>query len=224
MDAMTWNGAGLRIPAGVRTLDKFRNWARSPGFPEHGRISFINGDLHIDMSPDELEHHNKVRGAICHTVITLNDEQDWGEFFLDGALVTNSAANLATVPDASLVKWETSASGKVRFVPRKDRAGEFIEIRGTPDWLLEAVSFSSLQKDTEELPLSYHRAGVPEFWLVDARGQEIDFRILVHRPRKYQKGKTRAGWHHSPLFGMWFRLVRHLNRQDRWTYKLEVKS
>jgi len=59
---------------------------------------------------------------------------------------------------------------------------------------------------------------------VDARGQEIDFRILVHRPRKYQKGKTRAGWHHSPLFGMWFRLVRHLNRQDRWTYKLEVKS
>ena len=63
-------------------------------------------------------------------------------------------ANLATVPDGLFVKWETSISGRVRFVPRNDADGEYVEIQGSPDLVLEAVSFSSVKKDTEELPLS----------------------------------------------------------------------
>ena len=67
------------------------------------------------------------------------------------------------MPDGSFVKWATSRSGRVRFIPRRDREGQYIEIRGAPDWILEVVSFSSVQKDTFELPISYHRAGIPEF-------------------------------------------------------------
>ncbi len=218
-----WNGSVPRLPAGIGTLASFRAWVQSDDFPEHGHVSFINGNIEIDMSPDELESHNKVHGAVGHGISGLNDQIDLGEYFCDGALLTNSRAKLGTVPDGMFVKWETSASGRARFIPRKDRAGQYIEIRGTPDWVLEVVSFSSVKKDTVELPISYHRAKIPEFWLVDARGKEIDFQVLVRRRSKYARSEVRSGWALSPLFGRWFRLVRRLNRVGRWNYRLEIK-
>ncbi len=220
---MTTTRNGLRLPAAARTLAGFRAWAHSDDYPEFGRICFINGNIHIDMSPDELETHNKVRGAIDFGITTVNKQDKLGEYFLDGALVTNIAANLATVPDGSFVKWETSASGRVRFVARKDRHGQYVEIQGSPDWILEVVSFSSVKKDTIELPVTYHRAQIPEFWLVDAHGADIDFRILLRRRTKYVPAKRRNGWHFSPTFGRWFRLVRTPNQQGRWDYELEIK-
>lgn len=221
---VSWDGPALCIPAGVGSLASFRDWAHSDDFPEHGRICFLDGEIHIDMSPDELENHNKVRGAIDFGITKLNDAEDIGEYFLDGAFVTNKVANLATVPDGTFVKWETSASGQVRFIQRKDRAGEYVEIQGTPDWIFEAVSFSSVKKDKEVLPVLYHRAGIPEFWLVDAGGPAIDFQILLHRRDRYRASKTRSGWSYSPIFEHWFRLIRRHNRQGRWNYTLEFKS
>jgi Uma2 family endonuclease len=214
----------VRIPARAATLAGFRAWAQCDDFPEHGKVSFINGEILIDMSPDELETHNKVRGAIDYGISKVNEQADLGEYFLDGALVTNTQANLATTPDGTFVKWATSLSRRVRFVPRKDRHGQFIEIRGTPDWVLEVVSASSVEKDTIELPITYHLARIPEFWLVDARGEEIDFQVLVRRRSKYAPAKIRAGWSFSPVFQRWFRLVRQPNRQGRWNYRLESKA
>ena len=152
------------------------------------------------MSPDELETHNKVRSAVGYGVAIVNDEAEAGEYFADGALLTNTRANLATVPDGMFVRWATSEAGRVRFVPRKDRHGQFIEIRGTPDWVLEVVSLSSVHKDTIDLPILYHRAGIHEFWLIDARGEEIDFRILLRGRTKYVSATLRAGWLYSPVF------------------------
>jgi Uma2 family endonuclease len=219
-----WNGLCVRIPAAAATLPGFRAWAQTDEFPEFGKVSFLNGNILIDMSPDELETHNKVRSAIDHGIATVNEIADLGEYYTDGALVTNTAAELATVPDGTFVKWATSESRRVRLIRRKDRVGQFIEIRGTPDWILEVVSVSSVTKDTLELPITYHRAGIPEFWLVDARGTEIDFRILVHRRSRYMPTSTRAGWAFSPVFARWFRLTRRPNRQGRWNYRLEFKA
>jgi Uma2 family endonuclease len=213
----------VRVPVTAGTLAGLRDWAQSDDFPEFGKISLINGRLSLDMSPDELETHNKVRHAVDVGVAIVNEEDDLGEYFVDGALVTNAPADLGTVPDGTFVSWETSRSGRVTFVSRRDREGQFIELHGTPDWVLEVVSFSTVIKDTIELPVSYYRAGIKEFWLIDARGKDIDFQILVRRRGKYGRSKTHDGWTYSPLFRRWFRLVRRLNREGRWNYRLENK-
>src|SRR5262249_21776883 len=183
------NGACLRLPGDVGTLAGFRAWAQSDDFPEKGKFSLINGNILIDMSPEEIETHNKATGAIGLGVSGVNEEADLGEYFWDGTLLTNTKADLATVPDGTFVTWATSQAGRVQFIPRKDRQGQYIEIRGTPDWVLEVVSMWSMKKDTKELPVLYHRAGIPEFWLVDARGKDIDFQILVRRRSKFARAK-----------------------------------
>jgi hypothetical protein len=58
---------------------------------------------------------------------------------------------------------------------------------------------------------------------VDARGEEINFQILVRRPRKYEVSVIRGVWTFSPVFERWFRLVRRPNRAGRWNYRLEMK-
>jgi Uma2 family endonuclease len=185
---------------------------------------FSHGELFIDMSPEELEKHNKVKEAIGRGIGNLNEEVDAGEFFTDGVLVTNARANLSTEPDGTFVTWESLKAGRVKYVPRKDRRGEFVEIQGSPDWLLEVVSMFSVPKDTKILPALYHQAKIPEFWLVDARHAEISFQILIRQTRKYQPVVPSRGWSFSPVFQRFVRLTRRLNRMGRWQYKLEVKT
>src|SRR5947209_6514691 len=93
------DGHSFRIPASARTWWGFRQWAQSPEFPPFGRICFINKELWIDMSPEEIETHGKVKDAVAHGVNTFNDEADLGEFFPDGTMLSNKEADLATVPD-----------------------------------------------------------------------------------------------------------------------------
>jgi Uma2 family endonuclease len=107
-------------------------------------------------------------------------------------------------------------------VPQKKRPGKYIELEGTPDWVLEVVSQSSVVKDTEWLRESYHRAGIPEYWLVDARFDEVSFQILRYRRDRYATTAARGGWHRSQIFGHSFRLERRKNRMGRWTYTLGV--
>jgi Uma2 family endonuclease len=213
----------VRIPGDAGTLTGFREWLQSDDCPERGLVALINGNILIDMSPVELETHSKVIGAIFSVVSTLVEEADLGECHGDGVSISNSRAKLSTVPDSSFIKWSTWESGRAQLVPRRRRPGQFIEIHGTPDWVLEVVSDWSVQKDTVELPIQYHRAGIPEFWLIDARGGEIDFQILVRRPKKYKRSEVRGDWSFSPTFDRWFRLVRRPNRAGRWSYQLELK-
>ena len=69
-----WNGSALRLPADVGTLAGFRAWAQSDDFPEKGKFSLINGNILINMSPEEIETHNKVNTAISHGLTGMNDE------------------------------------------------------------------------------------------------------------------------------------------------------
>lgn len=175
------------------------------------------------MSPEELETHNKVKSVVGNGVFNLNEELDLGEFFSDGTQVTNAAADLSTEPDGTFVKWPTFRSKKVHLVPRRDAQGQYIELRGRPDWVLEVVSRSSFHKDTVLLRQAYHRAKIPEYWLVDALAEDVDFQILVYRPKDYQAVHPQDGWFFSPVFGRFFRLERQRNRMGRWRYKLHVK-
>src|SRR5687767_8656874 len=84
------------IPAGAHSLSGFRDWVYSEGFPEQGRICFLNHEVFVDMSPEELETHVKVKIEVGRVLTNLNKKEKLGEFYGDGALYTNEAANIST--------------------------------------------------------------------------------------------------------------------------------
>jgi Uma2 family endonuclease len=214
----------VRIPASASTLSGFRAWAKSMDFPERGRISFIGGEIVVDMSPEEVGTHVAVKTEITYAIAHLNKRLKLGRFFADGALVTNVAAEVSNEPDATFLLWESLEAGRVRLVPREGAEGQYMEIEGAADWVVEIVSDSSVRKDTEQLREHYHRAGVREYWLIDARGEAIDFQILVWADSGYEPAATsRGGWQASPVFRRRFRLLRRKDRVGLWDYTLQVK-
>jgi Uma2 family endonuclease len=67
--------------------------------------------------------------------------------------------------------------GRVTFVKKSDRDDEFVEIVGAPELVVEVVGASSVKRDLAWLRAAYARAGVREYWLVDAR--EILMNLLA---------------------------------------------
>jgi Uma2 family endonuclease len=214
----------IHVPASALTLDGFRAWATSDDFPERVRITFIEQELFIDMSPEELETHSKLKATVGTTICVLNNRRDLGEYYPDGSLVTNPAAKLSTEPDGTFVLWESLESGRVRKVPRKDHKGEYMELAGSPDWVMEIVSRSTIRKDTQRLRAKYHRANVTEYWLINAFEEEMTFQILHHEPTGYVPAPQRGSWQYSRVFGRYFRLERQRGRMGFWKYTLRSKA
>jgi Uma2 family endonuclease len=215
----------VAVPASAHSLAGFRAWATSDAFPERGRISFLGEEILIDMSAEEIATHVMVKGEVTYAIIRLKKKHRLGKLFVDRTLVTNVEANLSTEPDATLVTYESLETGRVRLVPREDKPGQYMEVEGSPDWIVEIVSDSSVRKDTKLLRERYYRAGVREYWLIDARGGEIDFHILVRGDKDFEPAKTsRGGWQESAVFGRVFRLTRQRDRLNLWEYALQVKS
>jgi Uma2 family endonuclease len=214
----------LRLPKDAFTLNGFRAWVLSDEFPEKLRVTFVDQEIYLDMTKEELQTHAIVKAEISRVLLDLTRRQKLGQFFLDGVLVSNEAADVSNNPDAVLVKWDSLEKGRVRLVSGGRQPGHFMEIEGTPDWVLEVVSKSSIQKDTEKLRRAYHRAGIPAYWLVDARGEEIMFQILAWRKTGYTQAQSRGGWQRSAIFRHAFRLTRETVRSGLWQYTLLTKS
>src|ERR1700694_5160737 len=96
----------VRLPTTVCTFDGFRAWAMSEQFPERGRFSFMNREVFIDMTPEDLETHNPVKTEVTRVVSNLVVEDDSGKYYSDRTLVTNKEADLSTEPDGTFVTWE----------------------------------------------------------------------------------------------------------------------
>ncbi len=210
------------IPPSAFTLGGFRKWTCSDEFPERGTITFLGGEIIVDMSPERLGSHNSVKGEIARVVGNLVDDADSGKFYVDGARFVHVAADVSNEPDGMFVLWETFANGTVRDIPTAD-GDDWIELEGTPDWVLEILSPSSVNKDTVKLLDRYHRAGVPEYWLIDVRDSKLDFTILIHDPDGYRPAPVKAGWQKSQVFGKQFRLIRFSDRRGRPAFRLEMK-
>lgn len=210
----------LDIPPDALTYSGFINWVMGDEFPEKVRATFFAGRVRLDMSEESLETHIAVRAAMYMTMNAIIVGEDLGEFYPEGIFVCNDAAEVASNPDGAAVLWETLDAGRVRYVVRK---GISHAIEGSPDWILEIVSPSSVKKDTKTLREAYHRAKIPEYWLIDARGDEIQFHILLWRRNGYVAAPSKDGWVMSEVFGRSFRLSRKRNRRGGWTYLLETK-
>lgn len=213
---------GIRIPGRLVNLAAFRAWTRSPEFPERGRIDWIHGELEIDMSPEELNSHGTPKVAIATALESIVGAGDRGVVLVDRMRVVCQAADLSVEPDVVVVLFESVDRGNVRLVRAPGRNDErCIEIEGAPDLIVECVSNSSVAKDRIRLRARYARAGVPEYWIVDARSARPSLTVLVRAGREYRESRRdRSGFAHSPCLGLSVSLERLPPRSGMVRYRL----
>jgi Uma2 family endonuclease len=211
----------VTIPDTVVDLDSFRAWLDSGTVPEKAKTWFIDGEVWIDMSKEQIFTHVALKTEITSVLYSLTKANKTGRVLSDGVLVTNPAANLSGNPDAIFVAHETVTAGRVRLVPGKE--GGFTEMDGAPDMVLEVVSDSSERKDNQTLLERYWTAGILEYWIVDARGDDLEFTIYRHGPKGYSAVRKQSGWAKSAAFGKSFKLTRVTDANGDPEFTLEVK-
>jgi Putative restriction endonuclease len=114
------------------------------------------------------------------------------------------------------------ADGRVTQMAGKESG--LVELEGTPDVVVEVVSDSSEKKDNQTLFEAYYEAGILEYWLVDARGEEIEFHIYYKRgSKRYTATKPQSVWVKSVAFSKSFRLIRGVDATGNPEFTLEVK-
>ena len=192
------------IPDGIRSHESYRRWARSPAFPQTGRFAYLSGKIWVDMSPEELMTHNLVKGEYASVLTRLLKRIRRGKYFHDRTLITNVAAGLSTEPDGTFVSFKTFKSRRVKLVCGMEG---WIEMVGSPDMTLEVVSVSSVKKDTVTFRELYWKAGVREYWLVNALKDKLQFDILRHTRSGYVAARKNAGRFESKVFGKSFKLT-----------------
>lgn len=216
----------VEIPLDIRSLDDFRRWAHSPDFPERGRIDYINGRVEVDMSPEDFYLHGTPKGEIYRALANRVKRHRLGDIVTDCTRVSSVAANLSAEPDILFVSRKALEDGRVRLIEKATgEPGRYIEVEGAPDLIVEIVSDSSVAKDTVRLPKAYFAAGVKEFWLVDARGEELLFRIHRRGPSAFEPVDVdEEGYQRSEVFGCRYRFERTREESGRLEYDLLEKD
>lgn len=156
---------------------------------------------------EEAFSHNFVKNAIYSTLLPLTEGM--GLFFSDGMLLTNDDAGIATEPDGMFVSNASLAADKVELTAGTNPNATATEVVGSPDLVIEIVSESTEEKDTELLLAKYHDAGIVEYWVIDARDEtNIRFDILSRGKKGYTAMRKSTGWMKSPVLAKSFRLTR----------------
>jgi Uma2 family endonuclease len=197
----------LEIPDGIRTLADSRRWTHSDEFPKRGRIDYINGRIQIDMSPETLYSHGKLKVMIASVLYQLTVES--GDVFSDRTRIVSADGDVSAEPDVVYLSHDAIRSGRVRLVEAAGDIEDYVEIQGPPDLIVEIVNDGSVTKDTKRLPPAYFAAGVPEFWQIDARRDKRIFRVHKRGKDNYVPQRTdREGYQRSVKVGGRFRLER----------------
>jgi Uma2 family endonuclease len=192
----------------VTSLATFREWAKSDAYPERGQFSYLAGSLYVDLSMEKFIPHNQVKGEFAVVLGQLVKTAEMGYYVHDNMLYTNVGADLSTEPDGAFLSYDTMREGRAWL--NGGALGDDVELEGVLDMVLEVVSDSSVRKDTVRLHDLYWRAGIPEYWLVDARGAAPQFTIFKHGPEGYTRTRPqKGGWLKSDVFGRSFRLTQN---------------
>lgn len=183
--------ADLVIPEWVTDIHAFRRWTDQDDFPETGRIWWLDGGVWADMSKEQEQifSHVRVKTEIAFILTGLAKSGNHGMFFTDGVLLTNFTGDFSGIPDGIFISDQSIADEKVRFIEGAETG--YTELQGSPDIVLEIVSRSSIQKDTVTLRQAYWEAEIPEYWLVDAREEPIQFDVLRRTARIFRDTKKR---------------------------------
>jgi Uma2 family endonuclease len=215
-------GQAVVVPGWVSDLESFRRWSDDDEFPEAGQISYLCGEVWIDMGKEQLFFHNAVKTELTIVLGGLVRLRRSGRYFSDGAFLSHEDADVSNQPDGLYVSSESLRERRVRFI--EGRAVGHVELEGSPDMVLEVVSTSSFVKDTETLREAYAKAGIREYWLVDARADPPRFDILRLGKSGYVATRKRGGWVRSEVFGVSFRLTRHEGDDGQPAFTLEVNE
>src|SRR5262245_39858152 len=111
-DQSSWENALVRVPASACSFPGFRAWTHSDKFPDEGSIAFIGEEVFIDMSPERLDSHNKVKTEVMRVLRNVVVEDDLGNLYR--TRIVNEAVLLSNEPDGVFGTWETLESGKLR--------------------------------------------------------------------------------------------------------------
>ncbi|MFO0806374.1 MAG: Uma2 family endonuclease [Gemmataceae bacterium] len=221
MTTIVAESEALRMPGWVPDLDAFHAWVESEDVPEKFKPWFLQGEVWVDMSKEQIDSHVDVKTEITSVLRQLAKTNGLGRVLGDGVLLTNREADISGNPDMLFYSNEAESEERIRRVPGSD--GGFIRLEGTPDMVLEVVSRSSVAKDTDVLFGAYFAAGIPEYWLVDARGDQPIFDIYRRGPKGYVATRRQSGWVRSAVFGRSFRLLRTNDSHGHPEFTLQVK-
>jgi Uma2 family endonuclease len=222
MSTIQFETESVRIPLWVTDLRSFRRWAESEESPDKATVCYLAGEVWVEMSKEQVYSHNHVKTEFARVLAGLVKQYRLGRYFSDGLFLTNVEADFSSKPDGTFVSREAFAANRVRLI--EGALEGFVEIEGTPDMVLEVVSGSSVNKDTEWLRDLYWKAGIAEYWLVDCRGERVDFDILRRTAGGYSPASKSSGWIESAVFGHSFLLTRQTDEMGQPEYTLEARK
>lgn len=210
------------VPSTAFELEGFRDWIHSDWFPEKVKATFIDGSIEVHMSPEELESHGKLKVELVVEIGRLIKRERLGYLYTDSASVVWPPADLSTEPDIVFCSYGAVRSGRVRPSERVKGSDRFVELVGAPDLIVEVISTGSTAKDNRRLRRKYWLAGVPEYWIVDARRKrEIRFEILIRGDADYAPVEPdNDGYRLSPTFQRRFRIMRRRDAEGWYEYRL----
>ncbi|MEX0818389.1 MAG: Uma2 family endonuclease [Pirellulaceae bacterium] len=209
------------MPVAVTTLQAFQAWIHSDAVSEETRACFLDGEVWVDTSKEQLFSHNQVKSELNVVLGSLAKSMRHGRYLPDGMLISNVAANLSAQPVGAFVSYESLQDGKVVLVEGAKHG--VVELEGSPDLVIEVVSDSSVEKDQDILPDLYFRAGVRECWLIDARGEPLSFEVFQRGADGFEPAAGREGWIVSNVFGLEFRLTRQTDLLGHPEYTLDSR-
>jgi hypothetical protein len=90
--------------------------------------------------------------------------------------------------------------------------------------IVEIVSDSSHTKDFVTLRDRYHAAGVPEYWIIDARNDTVHFQVFSRTDQSYVAVAEADHPQQSRVLGRALRIERSRNRAGRWDYQLVAEK
>lgn len=210
---------GLEVPGDAPSLEVFREWVAELG-ERAPRVHFSRGRMHLEMTPQNVDFHGPLVQAVNSGLVALTKKLDLGRYYSPPTWITWPPTGLSTEPDGFVVLWETLRSGLVHVNPHRD-----VELIGRPDFALEVVSRRSAKKDLQDLVEDYAAAGVREYWIIDARGGDVEFRILLlGKNGAYREQRPdRAGWIESAFWAHAFRIERFTDRVGLSDFRLRVR-
>jgi hypothetical protein len=211
----------VSIPDWVVDLESFRRWADADDFPETGRIWWLNREVWVDISKEQIFTHALVKAEFASVLSPLGKAEKSGLFLTDGALLSNEAGDVSGNPDGMSISYASLRAKRVVILEGMEEG--YVEVEGSPDMVLEVVSRSSVQKDRVLLRQAYWEAGVREYWIVDARQEPLSFDILRHTAKGYTAARKRDGWIKSGVFGKSFRLTQERDPLGQPQYTLAVR-
>ena len=214
----------IEIPT-IRDLAEFRRWALSDEFPERGRIDYIDGRIEVDMSPEDFFTHGTLKSEIAAEVKDRVDELDLGHTLIAETRISSISGNVSAEPDVVVISHDAFDDGRVSLVPKSSgEPDRFVEVEGAPDLIVEIISDSSVKKDTQRLPRAYFAAGVREFWLIDARDEDLVFQIQQRGNSAFLPAAVdEDGYQRSVVLDASYQLERGRHARGHWVYKLRMR-